>query len=400
MRGSMRALGVFLLCVATAAGIGATACTGMGSTAGSGAAGRLAESDVSEQAVHLLAAVARLPRLTLAVAGDVMFDRGVRRVCGERGSDWPLSAVRPVLTAADVAFLNLETSIARGGARLPGKGIWFRSDPEFAQRLADAGVDVVTLANNHVLDYDDPAFAETLSNLAAAGIAACGAGKDLAQARRPAVIWANGISVAFLGYSEFAHIYWSVARPKRFVAGAASPGITPWDREVILEDIRLAKRLADHVVVSFHWGDEYVSMPADRQVQLAHAAIDAGASVVHGHHPHVLQPVEVYHGGVIVYSMGNFVFDQKKPRTVESMIALVTFSPKAVVRAEIIPARIEECRPRPLTAWAARAAIDKISLASARMGTRIVAIGERGLVMGPLIKGGPIETEGFRNLFP
>ena len=201
------------------------------------------------------------------------------------GKEWPLSAVRDIMAAADVAFLNLETSIARGGARLPGKGIWFRSAPEFAQELADAGIDVVTLANNHVLDYDDPAFDETLSNLSAAGIDVCGGGKNMAEARRPAVLSANGISVAFLGYSEFAHIYWSVARPKRFVAGEASPGISPWDRGAIVEDIRRAKRLADHVVVSFHWGDEYVSMPADRQVQLAHAAIDAGASVRHGHHP-------------------------------------------------------------------------------------------------------------------
>ncbi len=395
MRGSLRALGVSLLCIAVVATGG---CFG-GAVGAAGARADSGELEVSEQAVRLLAEVARLPRLTLAAAGDCMFDRGVRAICDERGREWPLSAVHGILAAADVAFLNLETSIARGGARLPGKGIWFRSAPEFAQELANAGIDVVTLANNHVLDYDDPAFAETLSNLAKAGIAVCGGGKNMAEARRPAIHSANDISVAFLGYSEFAHIYWSVAKPKRFVAGEAGPGISPWNREAIIEDIRRAKRVADHVVVSFHWGDEYVSMPADRQVRLAHAAIDAGASVVHGHHPHVLQPVEVYHGGVIFYSLGNFVFDQKKPATVESMIAHVTFSADAVVRAEIIPVRIEECRPRPLTAWAARAAIDKISLASARMGARIVTCGNRGLVLGP-IKGSPIEAEGFRNLLP
>lgn len=395
MRGSLRALVVSLLCIAAfvTGGCLGPAADAIGAGAGSG------KLEVSEQAVRLLAEVARQPRLTLAAAGDCMFDRGVRTICDERGREWPLSSVRDTLRAADVAFLNLETSIARRGARLPGKGIWFRSAPEFAQELANAGIDVVTLANNHVLDYDDPAFAETLSNLAEAGIAVCGGGTNMAEARRPAVLAANGISVAFLGYSEFAHIYWSVARPKRFAAGEASPGISPWDREAIIEDIRRAKRVADHVVVSFHWGDEYMSMPAERQVSLAHAAIDAGASVVHGHHPHVLQPVEVYHGGVIFYSLGNFVFDQKKPATVESMIAHVTFSPEAVVRAEIIPVRIEECRPRPLTAWAARAAIDKISRASARMGARIVTCGNRGLVMGP-IKGSPIEAEGFRNLLP
>ena len=395
MRTVLRALGACLLCILAVA----TACRFGGAVGAAGIGARSGKLEVSEQAVRLLAQVARQPRLTLAMAGDCMFDRGVRAICDERGREWLLSAVRDTLRAADVAFLNLETSIARGGARLPGKGIWFRSAPEFAQELANAGVDVVTLANNHVLDYDDPAFAETLSNLAQTGIAVCGGGKNMADARRPAVLSANGISVAFLGYSEFAHIYWSAARPKRFVAGEASPGISCWDREAIIEDIRRAKRLADHVVVSFHWGDEYVSMPAERQVSLAHAAIDAGASVVHGHHPHVLQPVEVYHGGVIFYSLGNFVFDQKKPATVESMIAHVTFSPEALVRAEIIPVRIEECRPRPLTAWAARAAVDKISLASARMGARIVTIGNRGLVMGP-IKGSPIEAEGFRNLLP
>lgn len=397
MRTSFRALGVWVLCIVA---IAAASCWGSvvgarGAGAGAGSSG----PGASDQAARLLAQVARMPRLTLAAAGDCMFDRGVRAVCDKRGTEWPLSAVRDVLTAADIAFVNLETSIARGGARLPGKGIWFRSAPEFAQELASAGVDVVTLANNHVLDYDDQAFAETLSNLAAAGVAVCGGGKNMDEARRPRVLSANGISVAFLGYSEFAHIYWSAAKPKRFVAGEASPGISPWNRDAIVQDIRRAKRLADHVVVSFHWGDEYVSMPADRQVQLAHAAIDAGASVVHGHHPHVLQPVEVYHGGVIFYSLGNFVFDQKKPATVESIIAQVGLSPEAVVRAEIIPVRIEECRPRPLAAWAARAAVDKISLASELMGTKIVAVGGRGLVMGP-IKGSPIESESFRDLLP
>lgn len=323
------------------------------------------------------------PRLTLAAAGDVIFDRGVKTVCRRLGRDWPLGAVAPTLSAADVSFVNLETSLARGGQPIPGKGIWFRSDPEFALELKKAGVDVVTLANNHVLDYDEPAFMETLAALRESSIATCGGGLNIDEARTPAVINAGGVTIAFLGYSELADIFWTYSYPRSFRAQKARPGVAPMDEKMVVNDIRKARALADHVVVSFHWGEEYVRTPNPRQIGFAHIAIDAGASVVLGHHPHVLQPVEVYGGGVIFYSLGNFVFDQKKPDTVESMIARVSFSPGKVVSAEILPMKIEECRPRPLTGWAAQAALDRMMRDSARLGTIVARVGDRGLVVIP-----------------
>lgn len=340
------------------------------------------------------------PRLTLAAAGDVIFDRGVKTVCRRLGRDWPLGAVAPTLSAADVSFVNLETSLARGGQPIPGKGIWFRSDPEFALELKKAGVDVVTLANNHVLDYDEPAFMETLAALRESSIATCGGGLNIDEARTPAVINAGGVTIAFLGYSELADIFWTYSYPRSFRAQKARPGVAPMDEKMVVNDIRKARALADHVVVSFHWGEEYVRTPNPRQIGLAHIAIDAGASVVLGHHPHVLQPVEVYGGGVIFYSLGNFVFDQKKPDTVESMIARVSFSPREVVSAEILPVKIEECRPRLLRGWAAQAALDKMIRDSARLRTWVVRVGDRGLIVMPVSGAVPAEAESIGECVP
>lgn len=339
------------------------------------------------------------PRLTLAAAGDVIFDRGVKTVCRRLGRDWPLGAVAPILSRADVSFVNLETSLARGGQPIPGKGIWFRSDPEFASELKKAGVDVVTLANNHVPDYDEPALVETLAALRESSVAVCGGGLNIDEARTPAVISAGGVSIAFLGYSELADIFWTYSYPRSFRAQKARPGVAPMDEKMIVQDIRKARALADHVVVSFHWGEEYVRTPNPKQVGLAHIAIDAGASVVLGHHPHVLQPVEVYEGGVIFYSLGNFVFDQKKPDTVESMIARVSFSPREIVSAEILPVKIEECRPRPLRGWAAQAALDRMIRGSARFGTLVARVGDRGLIVTPG-SGASAEPQGIGERIP
>jgi poly-gamma-glutamate synthesis protein (capsule biosynthesis protein) len=219
--------------------------------------------------------------------------------------------------------------------------------------------------------------------LAASGIRAVGAGADLAAARRGAVISSRGISVAFLAYCELAYIFWSYSYPKWFAAGRDRPGVAPMDEQLILEDVRRAKRNADHVVVSFHWGDEYVQIPSDRQIRLAQLVAEAGASVVLGHHPHVLQPIEVYRGAVIFYSLGNFIFDQRKPLTVDSMIALVTLARDRVVSCEFIPCRIENCCPRPLNSNRARAAIRDMARLSSRRSTVVWASGDRGRVLIP-----------------
>lgn len=317
----------------------------------------------------------------LAAAGDVMFDRGVRTVVAEAGAGWPLSAVADIFSGADLGFVNLETALSDRGQPLPGKGIWFRSDPRFAQELRDAGISVVSLANNHSLDYGREAFCDTLAALSAVGVAACGGGRNIQEARRPAIVRKNGLVISFLAYSELAPIFWSYTDPETFIAEADRPGIPDWREDQILSDIRRAKSMSHHVIASFHWGDEYSLVPAERQVALARAAVDAGASVVLGHHPHVLQPVEVYRNGVIFYSLGNLVFDQRRAHTTDSLIALLSLTPYRVEVVQLIPVRIERCRPVPLKGWEARAAMARFAAMCWALGTDVVFAGGRGHVL-------------------
>lgn len=331
----------------------------------------------------------RTPSVVLAAAGDVMFDRGVRSAMAVHGADWPLSAVADAFRGAGIGFVNLETALATSGERIPGKGIWFRSDPSFAGKLRGAGVNIVSLANNHALDYGRDAFAATIDALDAAGVAVSGGGRNMQEARRPAIVRSGGITVAFLSYSELAPVFWSWSNPQTFMAGPATPGIPGWNVEQILSEIRRTKSMCHHVVVSFHWGDEYSRIPHERQVKLGRAAIDAGASVVLGHHPHVLQPVEVYHSGVIFYSLGNFVFDQKRAYTRDSIIARLALTPYGVDSVQLIPALIEDCQPRPLRGLEARAALARfvsLSNSNGEIGAEVVFAGDSGYL---LMDGGP-----------
>lgn len=251
---------------------------------------------------------------------------------------------------------------------MPGKGIWFRTRPDRLGLLKGAGIDVVSAANNHIMDYDETSLMDTLSNLDKAGIAYAGAGRDIEAARMGRVISAGGVRVGFLAYSDFYDIFWSFSYTRTFAAGEDKPGMAPAIKWMIQEDISRMKRSADFVVVSVHWGQEYMRMPDKAQIDRAHAAIEAGADIVLGHHPHVLQPFESYKGGLIFYSLGNFVFDQAFGNTTESIIARIRLSPGELPEAEIIPLRITEGRPAPMVFGDARDSIAALRKDSSKLG--------------------------------
>ncbi len=319
----------------------------------------------------------RLFELVVAAAGDAMLDRGVAQALGRMGEDWAFSGSKDVLAAADIAFLNLETSVSEKGSRLAGKGIWFRTRPDRLGLLKDAGIDVVSVANNHIMDYGKTALLDTLAHLDGQGISYVGAGADLKTARMGKVIEVNGLKVGFLAYSDFHDIFWSTTDRKTFGAGESKPGIAPALADYMAEDIARLKRTADFVIVSVHWGVEYAAMPDAAQVARAHAAIDAGADVVLGQHPHVLQPFEAYKEGLIFYSLGNFVFDQKKPRTVESMVALISLKKGKRPEAEIIPYRISDSRPAPMGPQEGNKLLKDLAERSSRLGTRVDVLADR-----------------------
>ncbi len=276
-------------------------------------------------------------RVTLAAVGDLMFDRLPGVFLRENGAESPFAGVAEVLRGADLTVGNLECAISEGGEQA-SKAYTFRAPPIAAEALALAGFDVVSLANNHALDWGDEGLSDTRVHLEASKVAAVGGGANAAEAHRHAVVTRNGLRVAFLGYLDvpaegaFNRANWD--------ATATRAGLAWFDEEALVRDIAAARMEADVVVVFLHFGFEYHTSPSEAQRRQARAAIDAGAALVLGSHPHVLQPVEAYHGGVIAYSLGNFVFDGFDGEANESAIFRATLTPKGVESWELVPVSI------------------------------------------------------------
>jgi poly-gamma-glutamate capsule biosynthesis protein CapA/YwtB (metallophosphatase superfamily) len=259
--------------------------------------------------------------VVVCAVGDVMVDRP------EPVTAFALS--RDALRAADITFGNCESTYSTRGTRHPMTRGEVRADPRNVDALVDAGFDVMSFANNHHMDSGDDAFFDTLAELHGRGIATCGAGANLAEARLPAVIERKGTKVAFLGYS-------SILFPG-YEADADRPGCAPLrvtttyeqvemeqpgsppaihtvpdadDLANLLDAVAAATRIADVVIVTPHWGLHFTPVVvADYESVVARAAIDAGADLVLGHHQHILKPVEVYDGKVIFHGLGNFAMD-------------------------------------------------------------------------------------------
>lgn len=268
--------------------------------------------------------------ITLAAVGDVMLDRDDAGV-------W--RSVGGVLRRADLATANLEGAVSAGGVALLDKDYVFRGPPQALRAMRRAtGVDVLSVANNHTLDFGRAAFLDTLRHARAAGVATVGGGADDRSARRPVVLVRGGLRIAFLGYSD--------VNPLGFPAGPATPGTArawPWQ---VAEDVRRAKRANDLVVVWFHWGEELVPEPSAAQRRLAAEALAAGATVVLGAHPHVLGGVaRPARGRLVAWSLGNFVFPSFRDDTTRTGILLVELDAGGVRGWRLRPARIEGARP-------------------------------------------------------
>lgn len=250
-------------------------------------------------ALGLAAGMAWADPVSLVFAGDLMLDDGPGRVIAS-GRD-PLGPFAAALSQADYRIGNLECPIATTGKALDNKIYTFRAHPRVLSMLKGR-FDAVAVANNHSGDYGKAAFLETLSLLDGAGIAHFGGGANLQAAHAPLWVERKGLRIALLGYDEF--------KPRAFEAGPDWPGVAWSEDSQVVADIRAARAAGADLVIPFmHWGWEREPQPSERQRQLAHTMIDAGAAMVIGGHPHVTQGAEYYKGKLIVYSLGNFVFD-------------------------------------------------------------------------------------------
>jgi poly-gamma-glutamate capsule biosynthesis protein CapA/YwtB (metallophosphatase superfamily) len=282
--------------------------------------------------------------VTVALAGDTMLGRGVARTLATTPPEGLVAPeVRAVLGQADLVVLNLECCISERGRpwEAPGKPFFFRAPPQAVELLVQLEVDCVTLANNHALDYGVDALADTLDHLAAAGIAAVGAGADLDQARRPAVLTAGGLRVAVLGVTD---------HPADFAAGPDRPGVAFADlgRQVpgwLTSLVRGAGAEAEVTLVTPHWGPNMTTAPVGYVRRAAGALIDAGATLVAGHSAHVPHGV----GGRVLYDLGDFLDDylvDPRLRNDLGLLFLVTLDASGPLRLEALPLKLDFCHTR------------------------------------------------------
>ena len=236
------------------------------------------------------------------------------------------------LRGADIRFAQVERLYSERGTyqwQSLAQKLEIRQPPAQAAVFKSVPFDVLSLASNHTGDWGPEAIEDTLDTFSALGIPTVGAGRNIAEARRPVIMEKNGLRVAFLAYcSVLLPQYWAAEdragcapmrahtfyEPYEYQPGSPARIVTvPYDQDLqlLVRDVAHAKERADAVVVSMHWGLHYVSKPLAYQTIVAHAAIDAGASVILGHHPHQQQPIEIFRDGVIFYSLGNFAFHRR-----------------------------------------------------------------------------------------
>jgi hypothetical protein len=285
---------------------------------------------------------------TMFAGGDILLDRGVYQTVkiNGKGADFPFDggtaeitghtccssfgwevpiarrtggegAMRHLISKADIAVANFENP-APNVSSYHTSGTRFTADPRLIPGLVKAGIDYVSIANNHIGDAGDVGILQTIANLKKRGLKFSGAGKDLAAARKPAILEAAGTTVAILGYDAIA---------KGYFAGPDETGSSQLSLKRAKTDIKRARQAgADLVIVFPHWGIEYRNKPFDAQQQLARDIIDAGADMIIGNHAHWAGAVEIYKGKPIWYALGNFVFDQTwSEPTMEGLTLELTF---------------------------------------------------------------------------
>jgi len=283
-------------------------------------------------------------RVHITFTGDVIFAGNVEAVLRRNGYDFPYKHVRPFLEDADLTVANLETPITeRGEAAI--KEYAYRSSPKALPDFRQAGFDVVNLANNHILDYGTVGLLDTFDHLDKAGIQWFGAGRDIDEAFRPVILDVKGTKIAFLGFSK-------VVPTESWKAGNNHPGVADtYALKKPLEAIRNAKKQADLVIVVVHWGVERQDTPEKYQKDFAREYIDAGADLVVGGHPHVLQGFESYKEKWIAYSLGNFIFTMNEnPKTWETVILQASCSKTDGCALRAVPVLTRLADPQPMAA--------------------------------------------------
>ncbi|ADP34085.1 capsular biosynthesis protein [Bacillus atrophaeus] len=280
--------------------------------------------------------------VSASFVGDIMMGRYVEKVTEQKGTKSLFQYVEPIFKASDYVAGNFENPVTyKKNYTEADKNIHLQANKDSVKVLKDMNFTVLTGANNHAMDYGVQGMKDTLEEFSKQNLDLVGAGSNLKEAEnRISYQEVNGVKIATLGFTD---VY-----GKNFTARKNTPGVLPADPEIFIPMISKAKKNADIVVVQAHWGQEYDNDPNDRQRELGRAMSDAGADIIIGHHPHVLEPIEVYNGTVIFYSLGNFVFDQGWTRTRDSALVQYHLKKNGTGHFEVTPINIHEATPAPV----------------------------------------------------
>lgn len=304
--------------------------------------------------------------VTLVFTGDIYLSPHVQKNYDTAGISGVVSEqLLAEMKSGDITVANEEFPFSTGGTKVPDKQFTFRVDPSYTSILTDMGIDIVGIANNHALDYGAEALTDTFGALDAAGIAYIGAGADKARAMQPDIVQVGQRSFGFLAASRVIPVVgWNVENQQ--------PGmLCTYDSKLLCQAIQEAKKECDFLTVYVHWGIEKSTVPEAYQKQLAREYIDAGADLVIGSHPHVLQGIEYYNGKPIVYSLGNYIFNQEIASTV---LLKVKVTPENEAVLQLIAASASGARTQEMSSEKAAELYHQIESISYEVG-----IGEDGV---------------------
>ena len=269
--------------------------------------------------------------VSLIAVGDISYSRGVERIVKKQNDiNYPFLKIGDYLKNADLVFGNLETPITEG-REINDFEMIFRSNPLTEKALKLNNFSILSLANNHTPNFGEKGLKDTFFYLGKEGIKYVGAGENEKTAYQPVYIEKKGIKFAFLAYNDFDVV------PLSYKATENYAGTAFMETEKMIEAVKKAKQKSDFVIVSMHSGNEYVNKPNSSQVNFAHSAIDAGADLVIGHHPHVVQILEKYKDKYIFYSLGNFIFDQQASETRKGLMIKVYFTKDEITKISLLP---------------------------------------------------------------
>ncbi|TYP71146.1 CapA family protein [Paenibacillus methanolicus] len=293
----------------------------------------------------------------LSFVGDILLAANVQALMEKNGYDYPYAKSLTYLQGPDLTAGNLENPITKRGTPAQDKQFVFKGTPDSLPALKEAGFDVVSLANNHTLDQGVEGLLDTIGFLDETGLPNMGGGSDDQEAYEPVILEANGIKVAYIGLSRVLPVgSWKAAPDRAGVAEAYG------DAKQGIEAIKAAKSKADLVVVMVHWGIEKADKPQEYQKQLGRNFIDAGADLIIGSHPHVLQGFETYKGKWIAYSLGNYIFNMTKTeKTKDTGVLDAVCASSGNCQLQFHPMRSNQSQPVPLEGEEAKALLARLS---------------------------------------